>query len=492
LKRNRNNSSNSSKAVRSLTIEEIDNEIIDCPDIIRKKVYLNGRKEACFYYIEGLVDKDLVERDFIRPIISMDFRNLANEKNVINISGTKVSVITDFETAIANLFSGETLFICNGLDFALSCLLLKFEKRSIDEPQTEKNIRGPHEGFIEALTTNMAILRRRIKNKNLKFKSVKLGTTTTQTVAIAYIDGIVNQQLLETLYNRIKAVNFDGILANGYIEQVITDFPNSPFPQYQATERPEKVTSALLEGKLAVILEGTPVVIIAPVSFFSFFQALDDYSSQWINASFLRLLRISSLFVALFLPSLYIAITSFHYYAVPLNLLATLAESRARVPFPPIIEVLILEATVEMVREASIRLPTYIGTSISVVAGLIIGQAAVEAGVVSNLLIVIVASTAIASYVIPTYDMALAIRILRFVFLIASGIFGIIGIIVCISFFLAHVVTIESLGQPYYQPVMPFKPSDLKDTFVRAPFKFIKKRPSIAKPFDKTRGKNND
>jgi spore germination protein len=467
-------------------------KITDCPDITQRILYIDEKREARILFLDNMINLDLLQRDFIRPIQAMSFQQLNDEKKIMSLPGALIHTPRDLDTIVTNLFSGEAVFLCDGVSFAVTCNLVEFEHRGIEEPVTEKNIRGAHEGFVETMNTNLSILRRKAKNNRLKFKELTLGTVTNQKVAIAYIDNITNPKLLSTLYNKIKAINFDGIFTNGYIEQAITDFPNSPFPQYQATERPEKVMASLLEGKLAVLVEGTPVVILAPVSFFSFFQALDDYSTQWINSSLLRFLRITSLFTALFLPSLYIAITSYHYYAVPLNLLVTLAESRARVPFPPIIEVLILEIMVEMVREASIRLPTYIGTSISVVAGLIIGQAAVEAGVVSNLLIVIVASTAIASYVIPSYEMGLAIRVLRFVFLIAASLFGIIGIIVCVSFFLAHVVTIESLGQPYYQPVIPFKAADLRDTLFRLPFKYIRNRPSIAKPMDKKRGKRND
>jgi spore germination protein len=224
----------------------------------------------------------------------------------------------------------------------------------------------------------------------------------------------------------------------------------------------------------------------------SFFQALDDYSTLWIHGSYLRMLRFLAVVVAILLPALYIAVTTFHYHAVPLNLLVPLAESRARVPFPPIVEVLILEATVEMLREASVRLPTYIGTAISVVAGLIIGEAAVQAGIVSDLLIVIVAATAIASYVIPSYDMSMAIRILRFCFIITSAIFGIIGIVMCTALTIAHLLTIESLGQPYFQPIASFTKEDLKDTFLRMPIKNMLKRERTTRANNKIRGRKND
>lgn len=470
----------------------VNNKFTDCPDLIKKRVYSSDDREAYFIYMESLVDKDLVQRDFITPLLALDYGALLNEVYVKSQIGTEIFIINDINRMIRQIESGFSVFVCDGLYYAISCKLTQFAERSIEEPIVEKNVRGPHEGFVESLPTNISILRRKIKNSNLKFKMLEVGTVTHQPVVIAYIQGIANPDLLNTLYRKIQSIQLDGATAVGYIEQSITDFPNSLFPQYQATERPDKVVAGLLEGRMAVILDGTPVALMVPVSFFSFFQALDDFSANWLHGSFLRLLRVASLFTALILPALYIAVTSFHYYAVPLNMLIPLAESRSRVPFPPILEVLILELTVEMVREAAVRLPTYIGTAISVVAGLIIGEAAVDAGVVSNLLIVIVASTAVASYVIPSYDMSLAIRLLRFAFMISASVFGMIGIAVCVSLTLAHLMTLESLGQPYFQPLSPLKPRDLKDTFLRFPLPFHNKRPDIAKPLKKKRGERDN
>jgi hypothetical protein len=239
---------------------------------------------------------------------------------------------------------------------------------------------------------------------------------------------------------------------------------------------------------VAIFLDGTPSALLAPVSFFSFFQAPDDYNGNWLVTSLIRLLRMFGLIIALFLPALYIAIVSYHYYMIPLNLLIPLAESRARVPFPPIIEVLILETTLEMLREATIRLPTYIATSLGVVGGLIIGQAAVDAGIVSNIIIIVVAITAIASFLIPNYDMALTIRYIRFIVMFFASIFGIIGVVICAIFLLAHLVILESMGEPYFKPMFPFNFNDFKDTLLRPSLKVLRKRPSIAKPVDKTRG----
>lgn len=453
---------------------------------------IGGKHEAYFIYISGLVNQDLMQRDFITPIVSMSMEELSNTSNILNLPCIETYLLYDSKSVLKDIMSGNSVFICNSLDYSVSCSLLKVEKRSIDEPVTEKNVRGPHEGFVETLDTNLSILRRKIKNDRLKFKLVTLGEETNQKVAVAYIEGIANIDIVNSLYAKISEIKIDGLSAIGYVEQLITSHPYSIFPQYLSSERSDRAMAALLEGRIIVLQEGTPVVLIAPVNFISFFQALDDYSTSWIHGSFLRIVRIAALVIAVVLPSLYIAITSFHYYTVPLNLLIPLAESRSKVPFPPLIEVLILESIVEMIREAAVRLPTYIGTAISVFASLVIGQAAVEAGIVSNVLILVVAASAVASYVIPSFDMAMAVRILRFIFTIAASAFGIIGIVICTGLTLVHLVSMESLGQPYFQPLAPLVAKDLKDTFIRTPIKLLKKRPTITKTKNKSRSKSNE
>lgn len=480
------------KTPNSITMQSIRDALVDCPDIIQKKVYIDNQHEAFFLYIKQLTDYASVQSDFISPLIAMSLQQLSNEINIHNIPCGETTILYDSTKVIESIMDGNTVFVCEQIPFAVACMLPDVEKRSIEEPDTEKNVRGSHEGFVEPIYTNLSILRRKIKNNKLKFKTITLGVQTQQMVVIAYIEGIANMDIVNGVFDKVSKINIDGLSSVGYIEQSISAHPNSVFPQFLSTERPDKTTAALLEGRIVILEDGTPRVLIAPVDFIAFFQGMDDYSTLWIHGSFLRLIRIAALIIAILLPSMYISITSFHYYAVPLDLLIPLAESRARVPFPPIVEALILEFTIEMVREAAIRLPTYIGTSISVVAGLIIGQAAVEAGIVSNLLIIIVAATAIASYVLPSQDMAMAIRILRFVYMISASIFGIIGIVVSTALTFAHLTRIESLGQPYFQPFSPLDTNGLKDSILRLPLKKMKKRPYMTRIKNKFRSRNDE
>lgn len=480
------------KQPSSIDFQLIKNELKDCPDFVAKKVFIENQYAAFFLFMEQTANQDVIQRDFIRPVSAMTISELSNEVNIYNLPCSEISLLYDTNTVLERLFTGECVLLCQKLPFAVSCMLVDTKERSIEEPVTEKNVRGPHDGFVESLRTNLSLLRGKIKNSKLKFKTVKVGAQTNQTVVIAYIEGVANIELVNGVFDKVSKINLDGLTSIGALEQSIASNKNSLFPEFLSTERPDKAMAGLLEGRIVILLAGTPRVLIAPVSFISFFQALDDYSADWMQGSFFRMVRFLGLIIALFLPAMYIAVISFHYYAVPLSLLVSLAESRVRVPFPPIVEAMILELTVEMIREAAVRLPTYIGTAISVVAGLIIGQAAVEAGIVSNLLIIIVSTTAIASYVLPSQDMAMAIRILRFIYMVMASIFGIIGIVIAFALTIGHLLKLESLGQPYFQPYSPLDKSGLKDSFVRFPLRMMKRRPIITRTLNKFRGGSND
>ena len=474
-----------------LNIDRLEDTFKDCMDLASRNIYLCDNTEGYLVYIKDLVDATAVQKDFIIPMMDMEFSDFQDETKVYKLPTSNINIYKDFRTIIKAVLSGNTVIILNGINYAIGCSLTQYDKRSITEPQVETVVRGSHEGFVEIVDTNISILRRKIKSSSLKFKEFSLGETTNQKVVIGYIEGISNPQILKVLIDKIISIDYDGLLANGYIQQIITDFPNSIFPQYRITERPDMVEKALLEGRFVILLDGTPGVLIAPVTLMSFFNTIDDYSSHWIAGSTLRVLRISGAIISVLLPALYIAMTTFHYYMVPFSLLIPLANSRAKVPFTPIIEGIIMGFTIEALREAAIRLPTYISASIGVVGGIILGQAVVNAGIVSNLFIIVIAITAISSYMIPTYDLEVAVRTSRAIFVLAAAALGILGIVIFASLILAHLVTLESLGQPYLQPFAPLKIRDLGDSIVRFPLMLLKKRPDEAKPKDKIRGKNN-
>ena len=253
------------------------------------------------------------------------------------------------------------------------------------------------------------------------------------------------------------------------------------------TERPDAAASHLMQGRICVVVDRSPSVLIAPMTMTAFFQSVDDYSTRWIAASFIRFLRFFAFFVAAFLPALYIAVISFNYEIIPLNLLLSIGESRGQVPFSPILEALIMELTLEMLREAGIRLPAPIGQTVGIVGGIVIGQTAVQAGIVSNIMVVVVALTGISSFIIPNYDMSSAIRLIRFPMMLLSSMFGIFGLTIGWMILIAHLISLESLGTPYGSPLAPFRIKDMKDTFVRLPLWLMKSRPTSTQPLQKKR-----
>ncbi len=470
----------------------LDKEFQDCSDVVKRTIVLHSGYKACIIYVEGLSNQDLIQRDLIAPLLRMSEKELQDMNRDNRLPIAKTTVVGNIQQVVDEVFEWNTVVLIDGLDFAVSCALKQFEKRSIEEPNIEKVIKGSHEGFVESLSINISILRRKVKSPQLKFKMFKVGKRTKQDVAVVYIADLANSELVERVEERIRGIEYDALTGSGYIEQLTEDNPYCMFPQYHMTERPDRMVANLMEGRVGILLDGTPVSLSAPVNFFQFFQAVDDYNSSWTFGSFLRILRFSAIVIAVFFPALYISVLSYHYESIPLTLLVPLLESRSRVPFPPIIEALIMELTFELLREASIRLPQSLGPTIGIVGGLVIGQTAIEAGIVSNIMVIVVAVTAISTFVVPTYDIGLLLRITRFGAMIFSAVFGIVGLVVFACFGFAYMVSIESLGQPYMQPVAPFKPKDWKDTFIRLPFKLMGKRPEIALPRDKTRGRGNN
>lgn len=459
----------------------------DCPDIIRNNFYLKDNTKIYYVYIDGLVDTEIMYKNIFLTFAGLKLGDFNESSNPVFNS----QKIYDLNTAASKVLEGNLVLFVNRLEYALAVPITKFDKRNIHEPEVEKNLKGAHDGFIEPLSSNMALLREKIKNSSLKFKTLNIGSVTHQKVAIAYLDGIANTDLLNTLYEKISTLDYDGFIGSCYIQQMIS-VKFTYFPTIQPTERPDKAVAALMEGRFVVLLDGNPVALIAPVSFYSFFQAPDDYNINWVLGSFTRIMRYLATILALLLPPAYITLASFHYYMIPLTLLIPFAESRANVPFPPIIEALIMEIVIELLRESAIRLPSYVGITIGVSGGIILGQATVQAGIVSNIFLIVIGVTALASYAIPSHDMVLALRFTRVIFMILSASLGILGIVFCASMMLAHFVTLESLGQPYLSPITPFKGRDLKDTLLRLPFNLLKRVPDDTKPIKKIRGNDHE
>jgi spore germination protein KA len=313
----------------------------------------------------------------------------------------------------------------------------------------------------------------------LLLKNRKIGRATQTNVSIMYIRGIADEKVIEEVNLRLARIDTDSILESGYIEEFIQDQPYTIFPTIQNTERPDVIAGSLLEGRVAILIDGTPHVLLVPSLFIQYLQAAEDYYQRADISTLIRTLRYFCLFIATLVPALYIALTTFHQEMLPTQLLISLAAQREGVPFPAFVEGLIMEATYEILREAGIRMPRAVGQAVSIVGTLVIGQAAVEAGIISATMIIVVSITAISSYVIPEFDMSIAIRITRFLFMGLAAVFGLFGIFVGIVALLLHLSSLRSFGVPYMAPVGPFILSNQKDVILRVPHPYMTTRPGI-------------
>lgn len=396
-----------------------------------------------------------------------------------------------FHALVSGLLSGETAVLCQGNNFALLIPSKGGKARGVEEPNSQSVIRGPKEGFTENIDTNIALVRRKIKDPNLWIEDFEVGQVTKTNVAIMYMNGIAQEKVIKEVRDRILNIRIDSILESGYIEEMIQDKTFTVFPTIYNTERPDAIAAGILEGRIAILVDGTPFVLLVPAIFVQFFQAAEDYYQRSDISTLLRLLRFIALVVALLAPSLYIAITTFHQDMLPPELLISLSAQREEIPFPAFVEALIMEMTFELLREAGVRLPKTVGQAISIVGALVIGQAAVEAGFVSAAMVIVVSITAISSFIIPAYNMAISIRILRFAMMGLAATFGLFGIVAGIIGIIQHLCQLRSFGVHYMSPLAPVILEDQKDTGIRVPWWGMKSRPSSINGHNHIRSDNS-
>ena len=406
--------------------------------------------------------------------------NLSNLQQVICenvLISSEVSTSSDLLELEKKIFQGNSVLLLKGTGSAIVVGTRGGEVRNVDEPQSEPVVRGPKDGFVESLDTNVSLIRRRIKTSRLKCETFEVGQLTITKIAVCYMQGISNDKMVEEVKLRINRINTSSILDSNYIEEMIVDDPLSIFPLVQYTERPDKTAGSLLEGRICIIVDNAPNVLIVPVTFISLLQASEDYYNNWVFATFVRLLRYAALNIGLLGPSVAVAMFAFHQDMVPAVLLVTAAAARQNVPFPMFIEVFFMEITFEILQEAGVRLPRAIGQAVSTVGGLVIGQAAVSAGLISPISVIVVAITAIATFTAPNYAVGTALRISRFFLLILAGFLGGFGIILGLMAILGHLCSLRSFGISYLSPIAPLSPRDLKDTMIRVPLWAMITRP---------------
>ncbi|MGZ7444385.1 spore germination protein [Paenibacillus sp. TH7-28] len=468
----------------SLVLNEaaIRQNFMHCADLVTRKFYIVHSLPCLAVYLKVLVDHTLWDEGLLMPLMKLDPKEAEPPEQLIERlkhhlpSIVAMNTISNLKEAVGSIVNGEVVLFFESSRQALSIKIRDKLQRQLEEPSTESVIRGPRLGFIERIDVNMALLRHTVRTPQLKMENIVLGTTTQTEVAIVYIDGLAAQNIVEEVRRRLAKIEMNSVMTSGYIEELISDHPLSPFPLIQSTQRPDAVSASLIEGKVALLVNGSPFALILPVTFWFAFQTVEDYYINFLFGSMLRMLRYLFAFLALTLPSIFVAVTTYHSEMIPSSLTMTLAASREVVPFPALMESLMMEVTFEALREGGVRLPRPVGQTISIVGALVIGQAAVQAGIISAPIVIVVSLTGIASFLIPNPTLNQAVSLLRFPLLICAGTFGLYGFGAGLIAILIHLTNLRSFGVPYLSPVAPVHWAGLLDVFFRAPWQVLNKR----------------
>ena len=482
---------------------EVLNKLFDkCGDVVQKTFVLErarGNTRVHLIYIDGLTNVSQVEESIIKPL-SYEWRG-EDDRSIWQAILYKESQTVDikkeesFDKTVESILKGDTAIFVDGYKETFIVSTKKFPLRSISENDKEAGMRGPKDSFNEGFRFSTALIRRRIKDAKLRVEQGTLGQRSRTDYAIMYMEDIAEPSLVQNIKDRIEKYDIDAIFDSGMAEHLMEDNWYSPFPVFQSTTRPDKVASGIIEGRVAIVFDNSPEVIIAPSNINMLLQASDDYYNRWAVGTFARVLRYIAAFLAITLPGFYIAATVYHCEMLPTKLLFAIASARSLVTFPIVVEMLIMEFLFELLREAGIRLPGPLGNTIGVVGGLIVGQSAVEAGIVSTIVVIVVALSAIASFAIPNEEFASVFRLLKFFIIITSAFFGLYGFILGLIIIAIHLSEIMSFGVPYMMPIVggeADKSESKKDYIMRSPIKTMKYRPLWAKSGNRIRLKRKE
>ncbi|MCJ8007555.1 spore germination protein [Lederbergia wuyishanensis] len=484
------------------TVAYINNILGENDDFINRKLTIFGKFPAVIFYISNMVDQSVINNDLIKPILfppeHLEINQIQNS-NIVEVLAeeviyhSQINLESKLAKLVQKILAGETVIAIDGVYEAFHHDTHHIEKRAITQPETEQVIIGPREGFIERLDTNIGLIRYRLPTPDFCVKKMRVGRITKSKVAICYLKGIADPALVDEVEKRLSEINVDAIMDVGYLEQYLENYQFSPFPQTILTERPDSVVGNIIEGRVVVLVDGSPFALMVPVIFNQFYQTTEDYSTRFLLASFTRVVRILALVFSLVFPALYVSFISFNPELLPTEFAVAVAGGRAGVPFPAVVEVLMMEVAMEVLREATVRLPKQIGGALSIVGVLVIGQAAVDAGLSSPITVVVIAITTIGSFATPVYNASFALRMLRFPLAILAGLFGLYGVMVGIIVIFNHMLSLKSFGVPYMSPVSPGNLQGMKDVVIRFPFRWMPRRPEFLHPNNDTRtGKNEE
>ncbi|MED3937403.1 spore germination protein [Priestia megaterium] len=457
-------------------IERLLNELGNSSDVSFRMVESPYQKtlKAAVIHLDGLADENIINENIMTPLIQWlkESNQVVTVKEIEEqipqiLTVSQLTIKENWHEFVSAVLTGDTVILMNGSSKIFIGNTKKLQSRAVTEPTSQTVVRGPKDSFTENLRTNTSLIRARIQDSNLRLDSMKIGSVTQTDIGIMYIQGNADERIVEEIKERLKEIKVDGVLESNYIEEFIRDDRTTIFPLLLNTERPDAVVGNLLEGRIAIIVQGTPFVLIAPAIFSQFFQSPEDYYQNYYISSFLRILRLGSFFLSMYASAIYLALITHHQGLIPNTLMVSLMAQRERVPFPAIVEMIVMELAFEMLREAGIRMPRAIGPAVSIVGALILGQAAVEAGFVSAAVVIIVAISAISNFTLPSTSIVNAARGFRFILILISAFIGLYGILLMTLCIWLHISSLRSFGIPYFSPFAPFDFKEQKDTLVR-------------------------
>lgn len=439
--------------------------------------------KCCIIYLDGMVNTEIVNENIIQPVLRSDLSediecdDLLEELKKKVIVSNSVTLETEINKIVSSVISGDTLFLLEGYEKVLVVSSQGWQTRSISEPQATKVVRGPREGFTESIMINLSLVRRRIKSPELKFKFKEIGERTHTKTCICYIEGLVLEGILSELEQRLDKIKIDGIIDSGYIQELIKDAPYSPFETVGSSERPDVIAAKLLEGRIALFVDGSPFVLTVPFLVVENFQANEDYYNNYIYSTINRLIRGFTAVVHITIPAIYLSLVTYHQEMLPTPLLLSISASRQDVPFPTAVSLFVMLFIFDILREVGIRMPTPIGQAVNIVGTLVLGQAAVDARLVSAPVIIVTALSGIMTLI--NINFIGATIIFRTFMLIGASFLGIYGFLMCFIILYLHLMSIRSFGVPYMMNVTRATNHDGQDAWIRAPWWVMTLRPKI-------------
>lgn len=445
---------------------------------VKIREFRAGERSFLLIFIDGMVNMEMLNKFVISPLQQSSGQKIPADMDLIvrtTLSVCDTALIQDREAAVDVILYGDGILLAEGCAVGAMVSCKGFERRSVEQPENETVVRGPKESFTENLRTNTTLLRRKIRSGNLTYEDFKKGRQTATPICMVYMKNLADQRLLREIRKRIQKIDIDMILETGYVEQLIEDNPLSIFPTLGYTEKPDVAAAKLLEGRVLILVDGTPFVLTAPYILLEAFQNPEDYYEKPVYASLIRLFRMFAFFVSIFAPAIFVALTTFHQELIPTALLFTMAAAREGIPFTALTETIVMLVIFEILREAGLRLPRAVGQTISIVGALVMGDAAVAAGLVGAPLVITVAFTAVCAFVVPVMNNQQTL--LRWLFLIAAGMMGGLGIALGAILLFVHLLATRSFGFPYLSPFAPLRTDDLKDSVFRAPLWLLRRRP---------------